>query len=280
MELIVILLCSMSGALIGTAIGILLMFRKIRQPTTEAELAVVKGKLQSAEGSLAKNTAYLENLRNQIAERGQAIQRNEEALREKQQQLDAAVADRAASEQRARELSIQAEDLTGQCTQLAAKVKEERDLGAAMLSQHISSYETQLTDEKQQLDKVTEQVASLTAEAAEARACCEQEKFYRSSLETQLGAELEHVSQLTAQVQELQSERSLFDLKLQEERQSASKGMELLLMAQENLARVFKSRSMEAPNGSNGHGLLEAVGEVVATEGEGVQELQLASSRD
>jgi chromosome segregation ATPase len=280
MEQVVILLCSLSGALVGTALGILLMFPRLRPPITDAELATLKGKLRTTEASLAANTAGLENFRRQIVERDQAIQRNEEALQERQQQLEIATAERAAAEQRSRELSVQAEALTEQHTQLEAKVKEERDAGAAMANQQVASYEAQLDSDKRQVQELTEQVARLTAEAAEIEDRCEQEKLHRSSLETKLSAGTEHIQELTARIQELQREQSLFDLRLQEERQSAAKGMELLVMAQENLARVFKSRGGDAPNGSNGHGLLEAAGAIVMAQGEGTEELVPALARE
>jgi len=276
MELFVTILCSLSGALVGTVVGILLMFRRIRQPTAEAELATLKGKLKSTEASLAGKTADLENLRKQLVERDLSIQWNEEALRENQLHLNAAVAERAAIEQKIRELTIQAEAVTEQRAQLEARVKEEKDRSAEILNQHVTSYEAQLDVERRQVHELTEQVTRLTAEAAELRDCWEQEKLHRSSLETQLGAEAEHMQELTAQIQELQSERSQFDLRLQEERQSATKGMELLLMAQENLARVFKSRGVDAQNGNNGHGPLEAAAAMVETPGEGVGELRPA----
>jgi len=257
-------------------VGILLMFRRIRQPTAEAELATLKGKLKSSEASLAGKTADLENLRKQLVERDLSIQWNEEALRENQQHLNAAVAELTQAEQRARELTIQAEALTEQRAQLEARVKEEKDRGAETLNQHVTSYEAQLDVERRQVHELTEQVARLTAEATEVRGCSEQEKLYRSSLEAQLGAERQRTLELTTQIQELQSERSQFDLRLQEERQSATKGMELLLMAQENLARVFKSRGVDAQNGTNGHGPLEAAAAMVETPGEGVGELRPA----
>jgi chromosome segregation ATPase len=276
MELIVILLCAMSGALIGTAIGILLMFRKIRQPITEAEVATLKATLKSSEGSLAASNADLENLRRQIAERDLTIQWHEEALKENQQHLDLAVAERAATEQRARELGLQAEALTEQRTQLEARVKEEKDRGAEVANQQVASYKAQLDTEKQQVRELTEQVAKLRAEETEIRGCCEQEKIHRSSLETRLAAELERIRELATQIRELQSERSLFDLRLQEERQSAARGMEMLLKAQESFARVFESRSVDAPNGSNGHATLEGAGAIVEMKGDTVENLHPA----
>jgi chromosome segregation ATPase len=319
MELVIIVLCSMSGALVGTALGILLMFRRIRQPSIEAELAKVKGKLQSVEASLAARTADLENLRKQLVERDLVIQRSEEAVREIQQHLDLAVAERAAAEQNAREFSVQVESLTAQQTQLETQVKEAKDLARQMVNEQVTSYEAELDGERRQVRELTDQVTRLAAEAAQIRSSGEQEKLDRSALETELaaerertrqltdqvarltaeiktsgeqekanrsaldaelGAERERTRQLTAEVQGLQNERSQFGLRLQEERQSAAKGMELLLMAQQNLARVFKSSGVDAPGGANGHAALEAAQAVAATRGEATEELQPVLARD
>lgn len=319
MELVIIVLCSMSGALVGTALGILLMFRRIRQPSTEAELAKVKGKLQSAEASLAARTADLENLRKQLVERDLVIQRSEEAVREIQQHLDLAVAERAAAEQSAREFSVQIESLTEQRTQLETQVKEAKDLASQMVNEQVTSYEAELDGERRHARELTDQLARLAAEAAEVRnsgeqekqnrsaletdlaaereqnrqladqvarltaeikSSGEQEKVNRSALETELAAERERTRQLTAEVQELQNERSQFGLRLHEERQSAAKGMELLLMAQQNLARVFKSSGVDAPSGANGHTPLEAAQAMAATGGEATEELQPVLARD
>ena len=82
----------------------------------------------------------------------------------------------------------------------------------------------------------------------ELRSSKEQDARYRSSLEAQLRADQEQIGQLNAKIAELQSERAQFETRLQEERQSAAKGIELLVMAQEKLAGVFK------PAGENGNG--------------------------
>lgn len=256
MELVVIILCSMSGALIGTAIGILLMFRKVRQPLTGGELELLRS---GAEAALAARTADLENLRKRMMEQDQAIQRSEETLKAKQQQLEIAVAESAT---------------TGRM--LEAKLKEEKDLRAEMVDQQVASYEAQLDNDRRQVQELTEQVARLTAEAGDVKRSYEEEQLHRSSLEEQLGGGLKRIheltaqiQELTAQIQELESERSQFDRKLQDERQSAAKGMELLLMAQENLARVFNPPAADGRNGSNGHGSLEAA---VAVRGEGASD--------
>jgi septal ring factor EnvC (AmiA/AmiB activator) len=77
MELIVTLLASISGALIGTSVGIYLLYRKLR-PITGAELDLTRGKLRSTEFSLAAAVANVENLKKQVAEREQQIAAIEE----------------------------------------------------------------------------------------------------------------------------------------------------------------------------------------------------------
>jgi len=281
MEKLVILLCSMSGALVGAALGILVMLPMFRQPSAgEAELAKLKDELQSTEASLSARTSDLESLNKQLEEKDQTIQQNEATLKEAQRQLDIAVALRVASAERARELSVKAEALANERTQLEAKMKEERDREAEIANQQVASYDARLDVDKQQLNELTGQVARLTAEATEFRDRCEREKLDRSSAEAQLDAERERVQELTIRVQQLQRERSVADLKLEEERLTTAKGMKLLLMAQENFARVVKSPGADGPNGNNGHGLIEADGTTVEAPDEEVQVLQLAMASD
>ena len=80
MELIVTLLASIGGALIGTSVGIFLLYRKLR-PITGAELDLTRGKLRSTEFSLSSMTANLENLRKQLAERERQLSAAEEKVR-------------------------------------------------------------------------------------------------------------------------------------------------------------------------------------------------------
>src|ERR1700761_3031891 len=81
MELIVLLLSSISGALIGTSVGIYLLYRKLR-PITGAELDLTRGKLRSTEFSLASTTANLEKLRKQLEEREQKFAEVNDKARE------------------------------------------------------------------------------------------------------------------------------------------------------------------------------------------------------
>ena len=64
--------------------------------------------------------------------------------------------------------------------------------------------------------------------------------------------EKEQNGQLSKWAEELQNERSRLEVRLQEERQSASRGMELLTMAQEKLASLFKPVRLDAQSASGG----------------------------
>ena len=232
MELIVTILCTMSGALIGTAVAILLMFRKIRPPS-QAELNALRANLETAESSLAAATAASEDLRKQIAERDRSIHQSTEELNEKQRQLgfaiaeaEKAAAERSAAEQKAREVCAEAAEITGRRAELEARLAEERNRVAEQAGQQVASYKARLDAGKLQIQELGGEVARLTAECAE--------------LKAQLAAGLERSAQLTGQIAELQNDR-----------QSAAKSIELLLMAQQNLSRFAKPVSEGGPNGAD-----------------------------
>jgi chromosome segregation ATPase len=239
MELIVTLLASISGALIGTSVGIFLLYRKLR-PITGAELDLTRGKLRSTEFSLAAAVANVENLKKQVSEREQQIA----AIEEKTHATEAEIA-----------------ELRRQLASQEAKVQEATRAVADTAGRQLASYESQIDADERQIKELTGQVGRLAAELSQFRHDLDQETHGRTSLEAQLSAEHEHSRRLACRIAELEAERSHFDLTLQEERQSAAKGIELLLMAQENLKRVFRHMQPEKPaeNGdSNGHVLVGA----------------------
>ena len=240
MELIVTFLFTMSGALIGTAIGHLLMFRKFRLPS-QAELDTLRGNLQAVESSLTAATTVSENLRKQVAERDRSIHASSEELNEKERQLGFAKAEAekaeaqcSAAEQKAHELNAEVAELTERRAQLEARLEEEKNRVAEHVGQHVALYEARLDADRLQIQELGGEVTRLTAECAE--------------LKAQLGTELERSGQLIGQIAELQSDR-----------QSAAKGIELLLAAQQNLSRFLKPVCEEGPNGSHGGLPVEAV---------------------
>jgi chromosome segregation ATPase len=245
MELIVTLLSSISGALIGTSVGIYLLYRKLR-PITGAELDLTRGKLRSTEFSLSAAAANLENLKKQLTEREQQLAAAEE-------KIHAAEGEAAELRQKLAEHDVKVQDATKALAETA--------------SRQLASYESQIDADTRQIKDLGGQVSRLTAELNQVKTDLDQEAQGRSVLEGKLSAEHEHSRRLACRIAELEAERSHFDLTLEEERQSAAKGIELLLMAQENLKRVFRHVQPAAPveNGeSNGHVLVGAA----ATNGE------------
>ncbi|MBZ5576115.1 MAG: hypothetical protein LAP40_06100 [Acidobacteriia bacterium] len=245
MDLRLIFFCTTIGALVGTIVGVLLMNRKIRLPITGADLAALRGKLETAESSLATATASLEGLQKQIAERDQTIQQNADELKKQQERFDLALASaekdkaqRSGVEQRSQELNAE-----------IATLKELRGDAERKLEEAIKLAAEQYDAQKRQIQALTEQVSGLLAESAALSRFREQESLHRTSLEAQLSGAHQRVEQLTQQISELEKERSQFDNKLQEERLSAARGMELLVMAQENFSRVLK----QVPANGNGH---------------------------
>ena len=237
MELIVTLLASISGALIGTSVGIFLLYRKLR-PITGAELDLTRGKLRSTEFSLSSMTATMDNLKKQLEEREQqtaALETETEALRQETAGLRQTV------------------------EQQQTKVQDETKAIAETASRQLASYVSQIEADDRQIKELSGQVARLTAELEELKSHLEEESGSRVSLETQLSTEHDHSRRLACRISELEAERSHFDLTMEEERQSAAKGIELLLMAQENLTRVFRRAPAEIPVETNGHALV-AVG--------------------
>lgn len=241
MEQIVILLSSISGALIGTTVGIYLLYRKLR-PITGAELDLTRGKLRSTEFALSSTTATLENLRKQMGEREQAAEESTRLV--------------SAAEEKVRQIETEMAALRQQFGEQEARAKDEIKVAAEAASRQIATREERIEAGERQIQELNAQIARLNAELAQTKEHYEQESQNRTALDTQFCAEMERSRQLASRIAELESERSHFDLTLQEERQSAAKGIELLLMAQENLARVFKPAAYDIPSEANGHSLV------------------------
>lgn len=236
MPLNLILLCTAIGALVGTIVGVLLMNRKIRLPITSADLAALRGKLESTENALAEAGATIEDLEKQLAERARTIQQRTDEQKQQRERLDQMLAEaekektqRAAAEQKSGELILETAGLKQQRAELERQLEEEKKVA------------TEQNDAQQrQILALTEQVSGLLAESAALSRFREQESRHRSSLEAELNLAHEREERLTRQIADLENERSQFEIRLQEERQSAARGMELLVMAQENFSRVLK----------------------------------------
>src|SRR5262245_425467 len=236
------------------------MHRQLRPIVTETELAELKGSLQRSETSLVAATTNAEDLGKQLAQRDKRIQQTNDDLKQKQQQLDLVLAEaqaetvrRTAAEQRIQELNTQAGALTEQYTRLDAKASEQ-EKQLAERANRIASLQGELDAGKRYAEELKEQVARVTTEAVELRSTMEQEGRYRSSLEVQLRTEQEQIGQLNDKVAALQNERAQLEIRLQEERRSAARGMELLMMAQEKLAGVFKPIGLDVQTARVGNG--------------------------
>jgi len=99
---------------------------------------------------------------------------------------------------------------------------------------------------------MTQQIDGLKAELTAQSRFRDQESRHRAGVEAQLMAEQARVETLTHQVRELEAER----MRLTDKVEEAAKGVELLLMAQENFSRVFKQ--VPADPNANGHSVVKA----------------------
>jgi chromosome segregation ATPase len=243
---IVIVLTTAAGALIGTGTGIVLLRSKLRVPITDSELADLKGKLQAGEAGMAAANANLDDLRKQTAAQERALTEAAAELKKKQEQVE-----RESKEaQREKDLRTTAEQ---QLQELGAKVLllNEQTNVANERAAKITAMQGELDTAAKKVQEATEQTAKLAAESAEFRRVAEQEARLRSAMETQLVAEQSRNQQLTTRVAELEGERVQLEIRLQDERKSTAKGMELLLMAQEKLSAVFKAAGIETHNGNH-----------------------------
>ena len=258
--IVTVLLTTAAGALIGTVIGVLLMRRQLRPIISETELAELKSSLHRSETSLAAATTNAEDLGKQLAQRDTRIQQTSDELKQKQQQLDLVLTEAQAetvrrnmAEQRIQELSTQTAALTEQYTRVNAQATEQ-EKQLAEKAARVALLQGELDAGKRHAEELKEEVGRVTKEAVEVRSSMEQEARYRNSLEAQLRTEQAQIGQLNSKVADLQTEHAQLEIRLQEERLSAAKGMELLMMAQEKLSGVFKSPGLDPQTANGGNG--------------------------
>ncbi|HTS26365.1 MAG TPA: hypothetical protein VMH81_10865 [Bryobacteraceae bacterium] len=142
--------------------------------------------------------------------------------------------DREAEDRQRRELAEQVARLTSELasTRVAA-------------SNAIAQYEEQLDQDRKHLLELNAQATALTAELTQARQSAAAADGYRSSLETELVTCKLKIQELTEQVEGLTREKADFEVRLQEERQSAARGIELLTLAQSTLSGAFQRLNEE-----------------------------------
>jgi chromosome segregation ATPase len=276
-DLIIAFLASMSGALIGAAIGIFVMASRMR-PGNTAELDGLRGQLKDAKSSLTAATAKVDNLQKQIAEHQQAIQKSAELVKERDGQLESLAREArqtATYERQVRELNDDVSQLMAECTKLQGQLAERQNQAEAQPSgvseedhkrqvQELNDQMTALKNEEEQLRVRVEQeslersaleallgeqktqtqefaarITELESEVSKTDIAREREALERSKLETQAEERQSEAKQLALRISDLERELSETGLKLQQERESAAKGMELLVTAKENLSRLF-----------------------------------------
>jgi chromosome segregation ATPase len=261
--IVTVLLTTAAGALTGTIVGVLLMRRQLRPVITEEALAELRNSLQRSESSLTTATANAEGLAKQVAQREKSVQQANDDLKQKQQQLDRVLAEAqaetvkcAAAEKKAQELNTRADALTERCTKLDAKTADQEKQLAEKAAQLVS-LQGDVDAGKRSAEELKGQVTRVTAERDELKSSSEQDARYRTSLEARLQSEQEQIGHLNTKIAELQEERTQLELRLHQERQSAVRGMELLVMAQEKLAGVFNLQGVDAQK-VNGNGAAAA----------------------
>ncbi len=203
MDLIVMILAAMSGALIGSSTGIFLMYRKLR-PVNAVELDALRSKVRTTEFDLNAAIANSARLKKEAAE--QASKVSDEAM-EKQKQLEAALAakdleaaHRNAAEQRIAELIAEADagkarhaEFEAKAKELEAKAAELEAKGAEGLSpaseeekRQLAALQEQVESGGRRIQELTEQATRLTAEAAEFKQRSDEAEKMRTALEADL----------------------------------------------------------------------------------------------
>jgi chromosome segregation ATPase len=125
--------------------------------------------------------------------------------------------------------NLQVRELTERLAHLSSELSEYRVAAA----EAMALVESQLDSEKSQR---AEHVAALTNDLTQAKQYIADADSYRSSIEAELGVSRLRIMQLTDQIAELNRERSNFEVRLREERESAARGIELLSLAQSTLS--------------------------------------------
>src|ERR1039457_6297672 len=203
MDLIVMILAAMSGALVGSSTGIFLMYRKLR-PVNAAELDALRTKVRTTEFDLNAAIGNGVKLKKELA--GQASKVNEEVV-EKKRQLDAALsakdlesAHRNAAEQRIAELiaevdagkarqaeiETQARDLEAKAAELEGKTAEGPSPASEEQQRQLAAFQAQVETGGRQIQELTEQVTRLAAEAAELKQRADEGEKARAAVEAEL----------------------------------------------------------------------------------------------
>jgi len=141
---------------------------------------------------------------------------------------------------------LQGLELTDRIAHLSSELTQYRLTSADTMDQ----LEGQLKLEKQQSEALAEKVAGLTLDLTAALEYGTDADSQRSSLEAELGVSRSRITELSDKVAELNRERSDFESRLREERESAAKGIELLSLVQSTLSGALHRRQEQPVNGA------------------------------
>jgi len=211
MDLIVMILAAMSGALIGSSTGIFLMYRKLR-PVNAVELDALRSKVRTTEFDLNSAVANSAKLKKELAEQSSKV--SEEVV-EKQKQLDAALAakqmeaaHRNAAEQRIAELIAEVDAGKARQAELEANAEEAAAAVPAPVGQEqqeqqeqLAAFQAQVETSGHKIQELTEHMAQIAANAAAAQQHSEEAEKARAGLAAELQQQGEDAAAVRAALQ-------------------------------------------------------------------------------
>jgi len=269
MEVMLVVLSTAIGTVVGVTAGLLMINRRSRITPTGAHLAALQKEFSApadpaATGAAAMPGVNLEDLRKLVVDRDDALRQSHEDLQKAQVLVEQAkleaqqeAAQRAAAEQRVQELTAQLAALLQQSGDIETRLKDHESLEARItaLTTELATAQTTANEQyaafraaQEQVDLRTREqealnarIAALAADLETVQSSSEKDGSYRASLEAQLTADREYIHQLTTQIGDLQRDLGNYETRLTEQRQLAAKGLEFLNQAQDNFAGVFRA---------------------------------------
>jgi len=228
------------------------------------ELAQAKQSIADAESRRASLETELEAVRatvQQLTERVSGLSIELEADTAERRQLVAEVArltaELAAAQESGANALAQAQEAS------ATALAQAQEAGANALAQANEQVEL----EKKQSRELAEQVVALATDLTQARQYGDDADRYRTSLEAELVSARQKIQEFTDQMAELHRVQADLEVRLQEERQSAARGMELLTLAQSTFQRLAeeRQRTQQAPAAAAASGDAQPETAMVAT---------------
>jgi chromosome segregation ATPase len=217
MEVMLVVLSTAIGTIVGVTLGLLMINRRGRVTPTGAHLAALQNEFAGAlpadpaPAPAGSPSVNLEDLRKLVVDRDDALRQSYDDLQRVQQECEQAKAtahqeslQRMAAEQRVQELSAQLAELTQQTTEWQTRSKEHEDLGSriASLTSELSATQqarqAQAETRAKELETLNAQISSLTAELSAAQ----------QSRQAQAETRAKELETLNAQISSLTAELS------------------------------------------------------------------------